>query len=291
MPSRNALQELRVPSLERAEDRAPAAPACVGEETRPQAEQLAPRHSGHRSRVEHVLPREHRAAERRLPQGVAGALPVRDMHELRWHHGLLSAACEVRRAAGAVVERVARTADDARELLPHASKPGDPAVDLVDLRRHAHPQGLRRRSRSPHRLEDVRDLAQREAERLSLLDRPQETDRLLVVAAVAAGLTIRLRQESAALVVTERLDVDACAGSGLSNPHGTSMHPYLGTDVKGDVRAAREASRGRRAGCSPSRPESGGTSRRGRAGRGGRTARRCAAASGRRRPRGRCSRR
>jgi hypothetical protein len=132
-------QKLRVPSLERAEDRAPAAPARVGEETRAQAEQLAPRHGGHRSRVEHVLPREHRAAERRLPQGVAGALPVRDMHELRWHLGLLSAAREVRGTAGAVVERVARAADDARELLPHPSKPGDSAVDLVDLRRHAHP--------------------------------------------------------------------------------------------------------------------------------------------------------
>ena len=220
-----------------------------------QAEQLAPRHGGHRSRIEHVLPREHCAAERRLPQRVAGALPVRDVKERRRSRRLLPAACEVRRAAGAVVERIARTADDARELLPHASKPGDPAVDLVDLRRHAHPQGLRRSSRPPHRLEDVGDLAQREAERLSLLDRPQETDRLLVVAAVAARLTIRLRQEAAALVVTERFAVDACAGSGLSDLHGTSMHPYPGTDVKGDVRAATAASRSRRAGCSPSRRE------------------------------------
>jgi hypothetical protein len=68
--------------------------------------------------VENVLPRQHRAADRGLPQGVPGALAVRDVQHCL-HRDISAAPRKVRRATGAMVERVARAADDARELFAH----------------------------------------------------------------------------------------------------------------------------------------------------------------------------
>jgi hypothetical protein len=70
-----------------------------------------------------------------------------------------------------VVERIARAADDPRELFPHPPQPCDPPVDLVDLRRHPHAQRLRGRAGAPRRAQVLTDLGERETDRLRLLDR------------------------------------------------------------------------------------------------------------------------
>ncbi len=142
------LEQLPVAPLERGEQRLPAAPAAVGEEAGARPQQLLPRQRRHRPLVEHVLPGQHGAAERGLPQRVAGAFAVGDVEERRPRRRRPAAAGEVGGAAGAVVERGAGAADDACELVAHAPQRRDPRVDLVDLRRHPHPQRLRRRSSS-----------------------------------------------------------------------------------------------------------------------------------------------
>ncbi len=75
------LDELPVALLERGEDRLAAPPTAVREEPGPHVQQLRPRNLGHRPLVERVLPRQHRAAKRRLPQRAPGALPVRDVQK------------------------------------------------------------------------------------------------------------------------------------------------------------------------------------------------------------------
>ena len=110
-----------------------------------------------------------------------------------------------------MVERVARATDDTCEFLPHPLQARDARVDLVDLRGHPHAQCLGRLLRALRRAQVLVDLREREAERLRLLDRAQEANGVVVVAAVPARLALRLRQEPAALVIAERLDVDACA--------------------------------------------------------------------------------
>ena len=145
---------------------------------------------------------------------------------------LAAAAREVRGAARAVVERVASAADDARELLAHPLQAGDAQVDLVDLRGHANAQRLGRLARALRRAQVLVDLREREADRLRLLDRAQEADGLLVVAAMPARLARRLGQQSATLVVPERLDVHARAGGDLSDLHASTIDPYLGTEIK-----------------------------------------------------------
>ena len=130
--------------------------------------------------VEHVLPREHRAAKRRLSQRVAGALAVRHV-EQRPEPRVAPAAREERRAAGAMVERVAGAPDDARELLAHTPQAGDPLVDLVQL--------LARPASAPPRVPGRHAVSRAcsaisssgEAEPLRLLDGLHETHRLLVV--------------------------------------------------------------------------------------------------------------
>ena len=219
------LEELPVAPLERGEQRLPAAPAAVGEEAGACAQQLLPWQRRHRPLVEHVLPGQHGTAERGLPQGVAGALAVGDVEERRPRRRRAAAADEVGGAAGAVVERGAGAADDARELIAHTPQRRDPRVDLVDLRRHSHPQRLRRRSRAACRAQILGDLRQREADGLRLLDRAEEANRLLVVAAVPARRAIRRRQQAPPLVVAQRLDVYSCAFRDLANSHATDYRP------------------------------------------------------------------
>ena len=123
---RQRLDELPVAPLERREQRASAAPAAAGEERGADPTKLRPRSRRHRPLVEDVLPGQHGAAERRLPKCVAGALAVRDMQQQRTCARLAAAAGEVRGAAGAVVERAAGAADDARELLAHPPQRREP---------------------------------------------------------------------------------------------------------------------------------------------------------------------
>ena len=65
-PVAQRFNELPITPLERGEDRAPTPPTTIGEESSPGAQQLRPRHLRHRPLVKHVLPGQHRAAERRL---------------------------------------------------------------------------------------------------------------------------------------------------------------------------------------------------------------------------------
>jgi hypothetical protein len=119
-----SVDEPAVPPLERRENRAAAAPAALREERRAQAQQLRPRDGRHRPFVENVLRRQHRAAQCRLPQGVACALAVRDVQYCR-HLDIPTAPSKVRRAARAMVERVACATDDACELVAHPLQAGD----------------------------------------------------------------------------------------------------------------------------------------------------------------------
>jgi hypothetical protein len=111
----------------------------------------------------------------------------------------------------------------------HPAEPGDPPVDLVDLRRHPDAQSLRRRPRPPRRTQVLRDLREREADGLRVLDRAQEPDGLLVVAPVAARMAVGRRQEPAPLVVADPLDVDARALRDLADSHRSTLDPYPGT--------------------------------------------------------------
>jgi hypothetical protein len=73
------LNQLPVPVLQRGQDRPAAPPAARGEERRAGLEQLAPRPGRHRPFVQHVLPGQHRAAQRGLAQRVPGAVAVGDV--------------------------------------------------------------------------------------------------------------------------------------------------------------------------------------------------------------------
>src|SRR6266542_857870 len=170
------LGELPVAPLERGEDRAPAAPAAVREECRARPQQLRTRNRLHRSLVKNILPRQNRTTDRGLPQRVAGALTVRHVQDSRARARLPPPPGEVCGATGAVVERVTGAADDARELFSHPPQTGDPRIDLVDLRRHPHAQLLRWRPRTARGAQVLRDLREREADLLRLLDRTQEAN-------------------------------------------------------------------------------------------------------------------
>ena len=103
-----------------------------------------------------------------------------------------------------MVQRLAGAADDPGELVAHATQPGHPCVDLVDLLGEPRSQRLgRERPAPPHDAEVVLDFRQREAERLGVLDGTEETDRVLVVAPVPARRAGRLGQQAAALVVPQ----------------------------------------------------------------------------------------
>ena len=86
-----------------------------------------------------------------------------------------------------MVQGFAGAADDPRKFPAHAPEPGDPGVDLVDLRGEPGPQGLGRgHPAAQYDAQVVLDFGQGEAERLGVLDRTEETDRVLVVTPVPA---------------------------------------------------------------------------------------------------------
>src|SRR5204862_7174882 len=87
-------------------------------------------------------------------------------------------------------------------------------------------------SLAPDQPQVLLDLREREAEALRLLDRADEAHGLRVVGAVPARAAHRLGQEAPALVVAQRLDVDAGPLRHLADPHVGTIDPYLGTDVK-----------------------------------------------------------
>jgi hypothetical protein len=94
-----------------------------------------------------------------------------------------------------VIQRVAGAPGDPGEFVAYPAQPGDARVNLADLHRRPHPQGLRGRyPAAPDHLEVVLDLGQGEPGRLRLLDRAQEPDRFLVIAAVPARHPNRLGQ-------------------------------------------------------------------------------------------------
>src|SRR5204863_4026131 len=104
-------------------------------------QQLPTWNSANGAFVQDVLPRQHRTAERRLPQRVARALAVRDVQKRR-RRTFAPASSEVCGAARAMVERGARADYETRELVPHSLQAGNPGIDLVDLCGHAHAQRL-----------------------------------------------------------------------------------------------------------------------------------------------------
>ena len=206
------------------------------------ARSSARRTNRHGPLVEHVLPREHRAAERRLPQRVAGALTVRHV-EQRPDPRIAPAAGEKGRAAGAVVERVAGTPDDALELFPDATQARDPLVDLVQLLSDPRPHRFVGAA-DAGQPRVLGDLLEREAEPLRLLHGLHEPHRLLVVVAVAVDPARRLVEQAPPLVVAERLDVYPGASGDLSDPHNDAIvDPYLGTDVEAGSTRTFSASR------------------------------------------------
>jgi hypothetical protein len=152
--------ELAVTALERGADRAATPPAAAGEKRSPDVQQLAARPGRHRPLVEGVVPGQHGSADRGRPKRVAGALPVGHVQKGRRRGRFPPLPCEVGSAAGAVVQGVARTADDACELLPHPPQARDPGVDLVDLRRHPDAQRLGRAAGPPRCPEVLADLGQ-----------------------------------------------------------------------------------------------------------------------------------
>ena len=93
------LHQVAIAALEAGEDRAAGPPAAGGEECGALAQELRTGHAPHRALVEHVLPREHRSPEPRLPQRVAGALAVRDVQQGRNSSRLPAPAGEVARTA------------------------------------------------------------------------------------------------------------------------------------------------------------------------------------------------
>ena len=236
LPVLQRLDQLPVPILQRGQDRPPAPPAARGEERRAGLEQLAPRPGWHRPLVQHVLPGQHRAAQRGLAQRVPRAVAVGDVQRRRARRRDAAAPGQVRRAAGAVVQRLARAADDPRELVPHPAQPGDAGVDLVDLRRGPGPQ-RRRGGSAPGDAQVLLDLGQGEADRLRLLDGAEEAHRVLVVVPVPARRAGRLGQQSAALVVAQGRGVDAGPPRGLSRSHVSTINPHPGAGINQDGQA------------------------------------------------------
>src|SRR5207244_8490381 len=133
-------------------------------------------------------------------------------------------------------QRLARAADDPRELIPHPAQAGDAGVDLVDLRRRPGPQ-RRRGGTAAGDAQVLLDLGQGEADRLRLLDGAQEAHRVLVVVAVPAGLAGRRGQQATALVVAEGRGVDAGPPRGLSRSHVSTINPYPGAEIHEDGQA------------------------------------------------------
>src|SRR4051812_49949896 len=98
-----------------------------------------------------------------------------------------------------MVKRVARAANDPRQLLPHPPQARDPAVDLVELLRDARANRFVRpaAARQPGVLGD---LLEREPEPLCLFHGLDEADGLLVIVAVAGYPTPGVPAAAARLV-------------------------------------------------------------------------------------------
>jgi len=225
------LLEEPVAPLERLQQRPLRSPAAVAQEPRPHCPQLGRWHVRHRPLVEHVLPREHRAAKRCLPQRVAGALAVRHVEEL-----------PEPRVAPAAREDAAPQVQWSSESQAH---PTTRASSSRTRRRLA----IRSSISSSFWATRVRhgfvcpadvgetgvlgDLLEREAEPLRLLHGLHEPDCLLVVVAVPVDPAQWLVEQAPPLVVAERLDVHPGASGDLSDPHPDAIvDPYRGTDVK-----------------------------------------------------------
>src|SRR5262249_40114752 len=133
--------------------------------------------------------------------------------------------------------------DHACELAANGAQAGQLAVDLVDLGGQPHAHRLRSGPGMACDAQVLLDLGEGESEALRLLDRSHEANGVVVIAAVAGGAASGLRQEAAALVVAERLDVDSRAGCHLADSHSRTVNPYLGTDIKRISRAGCRALR------------------------------------------------
>jgi len=147
---------------------------------------------------------------------------------------------QVRRAAGAVVQRLARAADDPGELVAHPPQPRDAGVDLVDLGRGPGPQG-RGGGAAPGDAQVLLDLGQGEADRLRLLDGAKEAHRVLVVVPVPARRAGRLGQQATALVVAQGRGVDPGPPRGLSRSHASTINPHPGAGIKQDGLAGADS--------------------------------------------------
>ena len=127
-----------------------------------------------------------------------------------------------------VIERGTAAADDTPELIAHAPQRRDASVDLVDLLCHPRPQRLRRRTGAASHTHVLRDLGQREPDRLRVLDLAHEPNGLLVIAAMPARRPLRRRQQPPPLVVTQRLDVHPRPLRDLTDSHANECNPVPG---------------------------------------------------------------
>ena len=127
-----------------------------------------------------------------------------------------------------VIERGTAAADDTRELIAHAPQRRDASVDLVDLLCHPRPQRLRRRTGAASHTHVLRDLGQREPDRLRVLDLAHEPNGLLVIAAMPTRRPLRRRQQPPPLVVTQRLDVHPRPLRDLTDSHANECNPVPG---------------------------------------------------------------
>ena len=161
----------------------------------------------------------------RSPAGCCLRFP-RSSRAARRPHRRLPPPGKIGRAAGAVVEGVARAADHAASSSRIRRRPAMP-VSISSISRPSGRAASLRASRIGAPPEVFADLGQGEADGLRLLDRTEEPHGVLVVAAVAAGLPVRGRQEPAALVEAERLDVHPRAPRDLADLHRPTIDPYL----------------------------------------------------------------
>ena len=220
-----AARELRV-------DRVLAPPPVLGEEARAERSRLLGV-EGERPDVQHVVPREDDALERGGAEGARHRLPVRDVQRAHAQDGVAAAAGEVGGVRRAPLERLPHLVQRPHEARAPRPQRGDRGVDVLELAYEPLACRLGCGARiAAGQPQVLLDLGEREAEALRLLHRPDEPDRVGVVLPVPALAARRLRQEPAALVVAQRLDVDARALCDLADPHGPTVEPDLGPDCK-----------------------------------------------------------
>src|SRR5579885_1960572 len=141
---------------------------------------------------------------------------------------------------GARADRAATRAggNEPHEGLPHRAQPLDLLLDVGELRGGAVAHVAAGAAGVDAEREQLLDFGEREAERLRVLDEPDDAHRLGLVAAVPVHLACRRAKESPALVVPDRLDVDARGTGELADQeravcrHAASLHPVLWYKVK-----------------------------------------------------------